>query len=144
MSEQTNPITIETSVNAPVAKVWTMWTTPAHVMNWNAASDDWHTTAASADFRIGGSFKSRMEAKDKSMGFDFGGTYTDIQNHALIAFKLGEGPAAREVRVVFEPVGDSTIVRETFTPEMTHPIEAQRNGWQSILNRFKNYVEQQP
>ena len=113
-------------------------------MKWNAASDDWHTTSATADFRVGGSFKTRMEAKDKSMGFDFGGTYTEIQNHALIVFTFGEGAATRQVRVVFEPVGEWTIVRETFTPETTHPIEAQRSGWQSILNRFKSYVEQQP
>jgi uncharacterized protein YndB with AHSA1/START domain len=144
MNEQTNLITVETRVHAPVAKVWTIWTTPAHVMKWNAASDDWHTVSASADLRVGGAFKSRMEAKDKSMGFDFGGTYTEIQPHALIVFTFGDGAATREVRVVFESAGDVTIVRESFTPETTHPIEAQRSGWQSILNRFKSYVEQQP
>ncbi len=85
-----------------------------------------------------------MEAKDKSMGFDFGGTYTKIQTHALIVFTFGDAAATREVRIVFEPAGSSTIVRETFTPESTHPLEAQRAGWQSILNRFKSYVEQQP
>jgi uncharacterized protein YndB with AHSA1/START domain len=78
------------------------------------------------------------------MGFDFAGTYTEVQTHALIAFRFGDGADAREVRVVFEPVGDMTIVRETFTPETTHPIEAQRSGWQSILDRFKSYVEKQP
>jgi uncharacterized protein YndB with AHSA1/START domain len=144
MKNQTSLITVETRILAPVAKVWTHWVTPAHIMKWNAASDDWHTPSATNDLRVGGTFTSRMEAKDKSMGFDFGGTYTEIRTHALIAYRLGDGAGAREVRVVFEPVGDSTIVRETFTAETTHPIEAQRSGWQSILNRFKGYVEQQP
>ena len=144
MKDQTNLVTVEARVNAPVAKVWAQWVTPTHIMKWNAASDDWHTPSATNDLRVGGTFTSRMEAKDKSMGFDFGGTYTEIQHHALIAYRLGDGAGAREVRVVFEPAGDSTIVRETFTPETTHPIEAQRSGWQSILNRFKSYVEQQP
>jgi uncharacterized protein YndB with AHSA1/START domain len=142
MENQTNLITVETRVHAPVAKVWTHWAEPAHIMKWNAASDDWHTPSATNDLRVGGTFTSRMEAKDKSMGFDFGGTYTEIRNH--VAYRLGDGAGAGEVRVVFESVGDSTIVRETFTAETTHPIEAQRNGWQSILNRFKSYVEQQP
>jgi len=113
-------------------------------MKWNAASDDWHTPSASVDLRIGGTFKSRMEAKDGSTGFDFAGTYTEIQAHALLVFQFGEGADVRKVRVVFEPHGDSTIVREAFTPETTHPIEVQRSGWQSILNRFKSYVETQP
>jgi uncharacterized protein YndB with AHSA1/START domain len=114
VKDQTNLITVETRLHAPVAKVWTIWTTPVHVMNWNAASDDWHTISSSADFRVGSSFVSRMEAKDKSIGFDFGGTYTRIQTHALIAFTFGEGAATQEVRVVFEPAEDSTVVRETF------------------------------
>jgi uncharacterized protein YndB with AHSA1/START domain len=144
MKTQTNLITVETRVHAPVAKVWAHWVTPEHIMRWNAASDDWHTTSASTDLKVGGTFKSRMEAKDGSMGFDFAGTYTEIQTHALIAFLFGEGADTREVRVVFEPVADMTIVRETFTPEITHSIEEQRSGWQSILDRFKSYVEQQP
>ena len=144
MSNQPALITVESRVNAPVAKVWTLWVTPEHIMQWNAASDDWHTPSASVDLRVGGSFSSRMEAKDGSMGFDFAGTYTEIQTHALIVFQFGEGAATREVRIVFEPVAETTIVRETFTPETTHPIEAQRSGWQSILNRFKSYAENQP
>ena len=144
MENEQQLITVETLVQAPVANVWTHWVTPAHIMAWNAASDDWHTPSATNDLRVGGKFTSRMEAKDKSMGFDFGGTYTEIRTHALIAYRLGDGLGAREVRVVFEPVGDATIVRETFAAETTHPIEAQRSGWQSILNRFKSYVEQRP
>jgi len=144
MNDQVNPITVEARIHAPVAKVWTHWITPEHIMKWNAASDDWHTPSASNDLRIGGTFKNRMEAKDGSMGFDFAGTYTDIQTHALIAFRFGEGADTREVRVEFEPVEGGTIVRETFTPETTHPIEVQRGGWQSILDRFKSYVEKQP
>jgi uncharacterized protein YndB with AHSA1/START domain len=144
MNNESNLITVEARINAPVAKVWTYWVTPEHIMRWNAASDNWHTPSATNDLRVGGTFTSRMEAKDGSMGFDFAGTYTEIQPHALIAYSFGEGAGARQVRVVFEPVADTTVVRETFTPETTHPIEAQRSGWQSILNRFKSYVENQP
>lgn len=144
MSADPNLITVEAQIQAPVAKVWTHWVTPASIMQWNAASDDWHTTSASVDLRVGGTFCSRMEAKDGSFGFDFAGTYTEVQPHALIVFGFGEGAEAREVRVSFEPMGDATLVREVFTPEKVHPIEAQRSGWQSILDRFKSFVETQP
>src|SRR3989454_12013376 len=83
-------ITIETTVNAPVEDVWRAWTTPDDIKQWNTASEDWHTTRASVDLRVGGSFSSRMEAKDGSMGFDFAGTYTKIVANELIECWFGE------------------------------------------------------
>jgi uncharacterized protein YndB with AHSA1/START domain len=133
-------ITVESRVNAPVAKVWKYWTTPEDIMQWNAASDDWHTPSATNDLRVGGKFTARMEAKDGSMGFDFAGIYTEVRPHELIAYRMDDD---RHVRVEFEAQGDSTVVRETFVPETTHSIEMQRGGWQSILDSFKAYVERQ-
>ena len=77
-------ITIETIVRAPLGDVWKAYTSPSDIVNWNAASDDWHTTKASVDLRVGGAFSSRMEAKDGSFGFDFAGTYTAVIPHQLI------------------------------------------------------------
>src|SRR6185503_16191304 len=37
-------ITVETVVNAPVLIVWKAWNDPEEIKQWNAASDDWHTT----------------------------------------------------------------------------------------------------
>ena len=85
-----------------------------------------------------------MEAKDGSEGFDFSGTSTEIQAHALIAYRVGDGVEARDVRVVFEPGADATIVREIFEAEAINPIDLQRIGWQSILDRFMSYAEAQP
>jgi uncharacterized protein YndB with AHSA1/START domain len=144
MTNESNSITVEAWVNAPVAKVWFYWVTLEHILRWNAASDDWHTSSATNDLNVGGIFTSRMEAKDGSTGFDFTDTYTDLKTHALIAYRLGDSAGAREVRVMFEPVGDTITVREIFTPETTHSIEAKRSGWQSLLGRFKSYVETQP
>ena len=53
-------LAVETTVNAPIAKVWQAYTTPADIVQWNAASTDWHTTRASVDLRVGGEFSSRM------------------------------------------------------------------------------------
>ena len=71
-------IIVETAVAAPIEEVWRAYTTPEDIKQWNAASNDWHTTAAAVDLRVGGAFSSRMEAKDGSMGFDFSGIYTNI------------------------------------------------------------------
>lgn len=83
-------ITVETTVAAPIDQVWRAYTTPADIVKWNAASDDWHTTKATVDLREGGAFSSRMEAKDGSMGFDFAGTYTKIVEHRLIEYAFGD------------------------------------------------------
>src|SRR5438552_2363997 len=74
-------ITVKTTVNAPVEKVWKCFTTPEHITQWNAASPDLHSPAAQNDLREGGTFSYRMEAKDGSMGFDFGGVYDAVKKN---------------------------------------------------------------
>ena len=130
-------ITVETVVHAPIDAVWRAWTTPADIVQWNAASDDWHTTTATVDLRAGGEFSSRMKAKDGSVGFDFAGTYTKVEPHKLIESTFGD----RTMQVEFETAADGVIVRETFDAETTHPEEMQRAGWQAILDNFKRHVE---
>ncbi|MDM0036127.1 SRPBCC family protein [Variovorax sp. J22P271] len=130
-------ITVETTVAAPIDEVWRAYTTPEDIIQWNAASDDWHTTAATVDLRVGGAFSSRMEARNGSMGFDFAGTYTEIVPQALIAYAFGE----RTGQVEFTETADGVRVRVTFDGEDQHPVEQQRQGWQAILERFARHVE---
>jgi uncharacterized protein YndB with AHSA1/START domain len=130
-------INVETTVAAPIEQVWRAYTTPAEIKQWNAASDDWHTTAASVDLREGGAFSSRMEAKDGSMGFDFAGTYTEIVEHKRIAYAFGE----RKAEVEFVPGPKGILVRVVFDGESTHSVEQQQGGWQAILDNFARYVE---
>jgi uncharacterized protein YndB with AHSA1/START domain len=106
-------------------------------VKWNAASDDWHTTAASVDLREGGAFSSRMEAKDGSFGFDFAGTYTRVIPLQLIAYSFG----GRTAEVEFTDYSKEVRVRVVFEPETENPIDMQKEGWQSILNNFKKFVE---
>jgi uncharacterized protein YndB with AHSA1/START domain len=130
-------ITVEATVAASIEEVWRVWTTPDDIKQWNAASDDWHTTAATVDLRVGGAFSSRMEAKDGSMGFDFAGSYTKVVPHKLIEIAFGDRVAVIE----FIRKDGSIIVRETFDAEATHSPDQQRQGWQAILDRFARYVE---
>jgi len=130
-------ITVETLIHAPVAKVWNAYTTPADIVQWNAASDDWHTTKATVDLREGGAFSSRMEAKYGSFGFDFAGTYTKIVPNQRIEYRFGD----RTGTVEFIADVDGVTVRSTFDAETEHPVEQQRFGWQSILNKFAQHVE---
>jgi uncharacterized protein YndB with AHSA1/START domain len=129
-------IVVETTVAAPIATVWRAYTTPADIKQWNAASDDWHTTDAKVDLRAGGEFSSRMEAKDGSFGFDFAGTYTKIIEHKLIAYSFGD----RVAQVEFTEEAAGVKVRVTFQAEATHSIEQQRAGWQAILDNFARHV----
>ncbi len=132
-------LTVEVSVNAPIEKVWEFWSKPEHITQWNAASEDWHTPRAENDLRTGGEFSSRMEAKDGSFGFDFAGTYDEVIEHELIAYTIGD----RKVEVVFVPLGDKTLITESFEAESENSLEMQQGGWQSIMDNFKKYVEAQ-
>jgi uncharacterized protein YndB with AHSA1/START domain len=130
-------ITVEATVRAPIASVWKAYTSPEDIVQWNAASDDWHTTRSTVDLRPGGAFCSRMEAKDGSIGFDFEGTYTKVVPHSLIEYSFG----GRTAMVEFSEGAGGVLVRVSFDSEEIHSIEQQREGWQAILNRFKKHVE---
>lgn len=132
-------VTVQAVIQAPVEKVWTYWTEPEHITKWNQASDDWHAPKAENDLRVGGKFLTRMEAKDGSMGFDFGGIYDVVRMHEEISYTLGDG---RKVMINFIDRGDETKVIQTFDAESSHPVEFQQAGWQAILNNFKTYTEQ--
>lgn len=131
-------ITVEATIDAPVEKVWALWTGAEHITQWNNASDDWHTPSAVNDLRAGGQFNFRMAARDGSMAFDFEGVYDEVKTHEKIAYTIGDG---RKVRILFSANGHSTKVVETFEAEHMHSLEMQRAGWQAILDNFKKYVE---
>jgi uncharacterized protein YndB with AHSA1/START domain len=136
--ENIKSITVTASIEAPIEKVWYLWTTPEYIKQWNNASDDWHTIHAENDLQIGGKFLSRMEAKDGSFGFDFWGIYDDVLENELIMYTMGDG---RKAKITFGSIGTVTEVVTTFEPETENPIEMQQGGWQAILNNFKKYAE---
>ncbi|HQW87232.1 MAG TPA: SRPBCC family protein, partial [Flavobacteriales bacterium] len=130
-------ITVTAFVAKPVAHVWTIWTDPAHITQWNAATDDWHCPKASNDLRTGGRFSSTMAARDGSFSFDFEGVYDDVQPHRRIAYTMTDG---RTCEILFSEVDGGTQVTERFDAETQNPVEMQRAGWQSILDRFKAHA----
>lgn len=130
-------ITVETKVRAPASRVWQAYTTPEDIVQWNAASDDWHTTTSSVDLRVGGAFSSRMEAKDGSFGFDFAGTYTAVVPERLLEYSFGD----RLAKIEFTEMSDGVNVKVTFDAEETHSVEQQQGGWQAILDNFARHVE---
>jgi uncharacterized protein YndB with AHSA1/START domain len=131
-------ITVESIINAPVEKVWQFWGAPEHIKQWCSASPDWHVPAAENDLQTGGKFSTRMEAKDGSFGFDFGGVYDQVKANELIEYTMGDG---RKVDVHFTVKGNETKVVETFDAETTNPVDMQKAGWQAILDNFKKYTE---
>ncbi|RPI06830.1 MAG: polyketide cyclase [Ignavibacteriae bacterium] len=133
-----NSLIVEATVNAPIDKVWKLWNTPEDITKWNNASDDWHSPRAKIDLTPGGKFNVRMEAKDGSAGFDFGGVYDKITPQEYIAYTMGDG---RKVEIHFTKSGSATNIVEKFEPENENTLELQQTGWQSILDNFKKYAE---
>ncbi len=133
-----NSITISSTIAKGIDIVWRMWTSPDHITKWNFATDDWWCPNAENDLRVGGTYKARMEAKDGSFGFDFEAVYDEIINNKRIVYTIADG---RQVSTIFENLNGRTKVTTTFEVESENPIDMQRDGWQAILNNFKNYVE---
>ena len=132
-------ITVKTSINAPIEKVWQYWNESSHITKWYFASDDWEAPFAENDLKVNGNFKITMAAKDKSASFDFEGKYTNVIPHELIEYILGDD---RRVSIKFNSLSDNeTEILETFDLESQNSQELQRSGWQAILDNFKKYTE---
>ncbi|CAD0006072.1 SRPBCC family protein [Flavobacterium chungangense] len=131
-------ITVKATINSSIQKIWEFWTSPEHITKWSFASPDWHTPYAENDLREGGKFKSTMAAKDGSMSFDFGGEYTLVKQNESIEYIMDDG---RKVEISFNEIPNGVEIIESFDPETQNPEEMQRGGWQTILDNFKNYAE---
>jgi uncharacterized protein YndB with AHSA1/START domain len=131
------PITISTQINADISTVWDRYTQPQHITQWNFADVSWCCPYAENDLRVGGKYLARMEAKDGSFGFDFEVIYTEVTLHEKLVYEFG----GRVATVLFTSKEEGTEVTITFDPESENPLEMQQQGWQSILNHFKAYVE---
>jgi len=134
-----NFITVQVEIDAPIAHVWDCFTQPEHIIQWNFASPDWCCPSAENDLKVGGKMNWRMEAKDGSFGFDFWGTYTNIEDKKTVEITLGD---ERKMEVLFAEQYGKTTVAERFEAENTNPVEMQKAGWQAILNNFKLHAEQ--
>lgn len=132
------PITVSTKINAPEELIWSCMTTPEHITQWNFASPEWCCPNASCDVQPGGRFDFRMEATDGSMGFNFTGTYVDVQPCELLSYNLDD---ERFVQVNMERKDGAVETTQKFDPEDMNPEDFQRAGWQAILDNFKLYVE---
>ena len=137
-TNQPTKVTVQAVIQAPVDKVWKYWSEPEHITKWNQASEDWHAPRAENDLREGGKFVTRMEAKDGSAGFEFGGTYDTVKLHEEISYTMGD---KRQVKIRFTSQGNATKVVETFDAESSNPVEFQQAGWQAIMDNFKAYTE---
>jgi uncharacterized protein YndB with AHSA1/START domain len=130
-------ITVQVNVNANKNKAWEYYTNPKHIINWNFADPSWHCPTAENDMKVGGIYNARMEAKDGSFGFDFKVVYTEM--------KIGKGFTyefeGRLATITFSEKGNTTDINVVFDPETENSIELQKNGWQAILNNYKNYTE---
>lgn len=131
-------ITVDTTVNAKPEKVWDFYTAPEHITKWNFATDDWQCPTAENDMRVGGKYRSRMEAKDGSWGFDFEATYDEVVDRDKFSYTMTDG---RQATTAFKDLGDRTQITITFDAENENPVEMQQEGWQAILNNFKKYAE---
>ncbi|MGA1381034.1 MAG: SRPBCC domain-containing protein [Schleiferiaceae bacterium] len=130
-------IEVTALTSARRSAAWHAFTDPTHVVNWNFAGDDWCCPSCTNDVRVGGTWTSRMEARDGSFGFDFASTYTEVVEGEKIHLLMADG---RRWEVEFSDEGTGTRITERFDPEAQNPEDMQRAGWQMILDRFAAYA----
>ncbi|MNK81706.1 hypothetical protein D3C87_1014580 [compost metagenome] len=132
-------LTVTTEINKPLKEVWDFFNNPKHITNWNFAHESWECPSAKNDLKVGGKLEVRMQAKDGSFGFDLIGIYDEVIENELIKYHFEDG---RNIEIIFEKLSeDKTKVTENFDPENMNPLDFQKDGWQAILDNFKDYSE---
>lgn len=131
-------ITVQTTIKAPIEKVWDYFNGVEHYSGWAFASDTWGAEGLENNLTIGGNLRVNNFAKDGSASFIFGGVYKEIVPKKLIDFDMSDG---RNVHVEFSETPEGVVVSETFDAESENPEEMQREGWQAYMDNFKKYVE---
>lgn len=131
-------LTVEAVTRANRETAWAAYNTPEDITRWNTASPDWHSPSSRVDLREGGSFSTRMEARDGSAGFDFEGVYTQVVPKERVAYRMADG---REASVRFSDAPEGTRVRVEFDAESENPHDLQQQGWQAILDSYARYAE---
>ena len=134
----TTKIMIQAIISEAIEKVWDFYTKPEHITQWNFADPSWHCPKAENDLRVGGKYRSRMEARDGSWGFDFEATYDEVVDKEKFTYTMSDG---RQATTQFEKLGNTTKVSIQFDAESENSEEAQKDGWKAILDNFKKYVE---
>lgn len=119
-------IIIETKVAVLIVDVWRAFSNPDDIVQ-SDATDDWQTTRASNDLKIGGKLLLCIEAKNGGMGFDFAATYTQIELNRLIEFRENDG---RMVRLGFieTDIGVTIFVRHSMPNQSIPKISNALNG----------------
>lgn len=133
----TKLISVQVEVKADFKILWVVYTEPSHIVHWNFASDDWCCPTAEVDLRAGGHYSARMEARDGSLGFDFEAIFEEIVPYERIIYRIADG---RKVIINFNQDEGSTHLQVIFEAENHHSVDQQRDGWQSILENFKQYI----
>jgi len=131
-------ISVQTIINAPIDEVWKLWTSPDHIVKWNAPDGNWHTSYAENDLKVDGKFKFTMISKEQNSGFDFEGIYTKVQKNKVIEYKLEDN---RTASVYFEAYDNTVQITEMFEPQKQDSESIQKAWCQAVIDNFKHYVE---
>jgi uncharacterized protein YndB with AHSA1/START domain len=140
-------LTVSTTINAPIERVWEALWKPEHIVNWSFASDDWHCPkAVGEEPKVGGIFSNTFAAKDGSFSFDLTGQYTFVEPMTRLTYTMGEMKeyfldAGRVVDVTLEETSEGVKVTEVFDAEDIHSSEQQIAGWSAILGNLRKYLE---
>ena len=140
-------LTVSTTVNNSLEKVWESFWKSEHIVHWCFASDDWHCPKSiSPEPKVWEVFVNTFAAKDGSFSFDFTARYDVVEPLNKLVYTMGEMKeyfldAGRIVEVMFEETSEGIKITETFDAEDIHPLDMQIAGWSAILENFRKYTE---
>lgn len=136
---------IKKTIAAPREKVFQAWTDPKALTRWFIPFDDYTTTLAEVDLRVGGKYRIQVKAPDGVVS-TVGGVYREVKPPERLVFTWTSEPGGScgaqggfetLVTVEFHDRGSSTEIVLTHEGFMDSTERDKHNqGWTGCLNNL--------
>jgi len=137
-------ITIETTINSPIEKVWNAWTDATLAINWFGSDPNGKGLRANLDVRKGGRFEVTFKDSDQTE-HTCSGVYAEVLEPGKLSFTwMWKSEPGREsfVTVLLTPAGKSTRMlfeHANLAPGSKHDY---LNGWTRTFSKLERLLGQ--
>ena len=135
---------ITRTLEAPAQAVFDAWTSEEVIRRWWHAGDDWETSDATVDLRVGGEVRVVMRDPHEDATYGGGGQYTEIDPPRRLAFTwIWDNDPSREqlIEIEFEESDGATTVRFTHSNLWDEEsVRSHEGGWGKIFDNLERVL----
>jgi uncharacterized protein YndB with AHSA1/START domain len=135
---------IDRTYAASAARVFDAWTSEEVLRRWFHAGNDWETSEAQVDLKVGGALRVVMRDPEADVEHGGGGHYTVVDPPKRLAFTWtwDEEPHESLIEIEFAEEGGLTNVRFTHSGLLDEAaVRSHEGGWTACFDNLQRTLE---